>query len=286
MIVGTARGLYRLGAQQAELAHPIAAIAADGDGWWALTEDGRLFRSGRQVATLSGVRGRCVLPVDGGAMVGTSEARVFHVDDGTLGADKAFDEAPGRETWYTPWGGPPDTRSLASDPSGSVYANVHVGGILRRTDSGAWEPTIDVDADVHQVTTGAGLVLAATAYGLATSADGGTTWETEKEGLHAPYCRAVAVAGETVVVTASTGPFTDRAAVYRGPVSGGALERCRSGLPEWFPANIDTHCLAASGSRVVLGTDHGDVWKSPDEGRTWDRVAEDLPAVRAVAFAS
>lgn len=286
MIVGTSEGLYRLGTQQPELAHPVAAVAADGDGWWALTDDSRIIRSGQEVAALSGVRGRCILPVAGGTMVGTSEARLFLLRDGALGPDKSFDDAPGRDGWYTPWGGPPDTRSLAADQSGTVYANVHVGGIFRSIDDGPWEPTIDIDADVHQVTTGAGLVLAATAYGLATSADDGKTWETQKEGLHAPYCRAVAIAGETVVVTASTGPFSDRGAVYRRPISGGTFERCRGGLPEWFPANIDTHCLAASGSRVALGTDAGDVWASPDEGRTWEQVADGLPAVRAVTFAA
>ncbi|HEV3475001.1 MAG TPA: hypothetical protein VG602_06525 [Actinomycetota bacterium] len=285
LIVGTGGALYRLGAEEPELPDPVAAVSTDRDDWWALTEDGRVVRSGEQAGSLSGVRGRCILPREGDLLIGTSEARLFRLRDRSIEADRSFDQAPGRERWYTPWGGPPDTRSLAADAEGMVYANVHVGGILRG-DGDGWQPTIDVDADVHQVTAFDGLVLAATAYGVAISTDRGLTWEMDEDGLHAPYCRAVAVADETLLTTASTGPFTDRAAVYRRPLAGGTFERCEGGLPEWFPSNIDTHCLVASGSAAALGTDRGEVWLSPDEGRTWDRVADGWPEIRALAFAS
>ena len=55
----------------------------------------------------------------------------------------------GRDRWYTPWGGPPDTRSMTS-ADGKVYANVHVGGVVRSADAGrTWQPTaLDIDADV------------------------------------------------------------------------------------------------------------------------------------------
>jgi hypothetical protein len=118
------------------------------------------------------------------------------------------------------------------------------------------------------------------------SADGGDSWDVGNEGLHGSYCRAVAVAADTVLVTASTGPFTDRAAVYRRSLDGGdPFERCTGGLPEWFPSNIDSHCLAASDSAVAFGTDRGEVWISEDEGRIWERAASDLPAVTCVAMA-
>jgi hypothetical protein len=92
----------------------------------------------------------------------------------------------------------------------------------------------------------------------------------------------VAVAGDDVLVSASTGPFTERAAVYRRPLDDGAFERCIEGLPEWFPSNVDSGCLAASGAEVVLGTDEGEVYRSNDAGRTWERTATLLPAIRAV----
>src|SRR5437588_12608 len=137
-----------------------------------------------------------------------------------------------------------------------------------RKDAGgdSWRPTIDFHADVHQVQTALdrpGLVLAAAARGLAVSADSGATWSIEREGLHAAYGRAVAVAGETVLLTASTGPYTDRAAVYRRPLDGSApFAKCEGGLPEWFAHNIDSGCLAAAGDGVAFGTDEGEVFLS------------------------
>jgi hypothetical protein len=73
------------------------------------------------------------------------------------------------------------------------------------------------------------------------------------KGLHARYLRAVAGAGGTDLVSASTGPGGRRAAIYRTRADGhGELERCRQGLPEWLGDNVDTHCLAARGLTVVV----------------------------------
>lgn len=289
-VVATAAGLERPGAGSELPGRSLVALTSEAERRWALAGDGTVLRSEDggwdEVARLSEPSPRCLLSTEGGLLLGTALARLFRLRREVLEPVDAFDQVPGREGWYTPWGGPPDTRSLALDRSGTVYANVHVGGIVRSTPEGGWEPTIDVDADVHQVIAHPQrdrLVLAATAYGLAESRDGADTWETADDGLHAPYCRAVAVAGETVLVTASTGPSTRRAAVYRRPLDGGGpFERCQGGLPEWFPSNIDTHCLAATGPRAVFGTAEGEVWSSEDEGRTWERLAEDLPQIRAV----
>ena len=129
-----------------------------------------------------------------------------------------------------------------------------------------------------------GHFFAAAAEGLWISTDGGGSWTTETEGLHARYCRAVAVTGETVFVSASTGPGGRRAALYRREPGGGRLERCRDGLPEWFGDNLDTHCLAVSGPVVVLGTENGVVHASADGGRTFSVLAKGLPPVRAVVL--
>ena len=162
----------------------------------------------------------------------------------------------------------------------------------RRTANGgeAWQPTVDIEADVHQVLahpTVPGLVFAAAAVGFGTSQDGGATWTFTTEGLHASYLRAVAVTDESVLVSASTGPGSRRAALYRRPVGSEApFERCRDGLPEWFRANVDTYCLAAAGPTVVAGTDDGVVFRSEDEGRRWDVLADGLPSVTCVAVAN
>jgi hypothetical protein len=219
-------------------------------------------------------------------LVGASEARLFRVTDSAAEPVEAFDRAEGRDGWYTPWGGPPDTRSI-SEWGEDVYVNVHVGGILRGTEDGAgtWSPTIDVDADVHQVATAEGLVLAACAGGLASSTDRGVTWTWRSDGLQAPYCRAVVVCGDSVLLSASNGPGGAQSAVYRAALRGnGAFERCRAGLPEAFDDNIDTYCLDSlpDGSFAAFGTTDGLVFTSEDGGGTWAELASGLPPVRRV----
>jgi hypothetical protein len=293
ILVGTRGGLTGATGRPEGMSEPIVDLAVSGDVRWALVGRGDVLRSDdggwERVDSLDRYAGRCLLPTDDAVLVGTSEAHLYRLRRDALELDEGFEAVAGRDRWYTPWGGPPDTRSMSVDDAGTVYVNVHVGGIVRSRDGAAWEPTIDIDADAHQVLADparANTVLAACARGLAVSADGGDSWDVGNEGLHGSYCRAVAVAADTVLVTASTGPFTDRAAVYRRSLDGGdPFERCTGGLPEWFPSNIDSHCLAASGSAVAFGTDRGEVWISEDEGRTWERAASDLPAVTCVAMA-
>ena len=293
ILVASNDGLLSIGSGARELEEqPVTALASAADGAWAVVSErdvwhevGGSWRTAGRSSDV-GVALRCVLPDDGGALLGASGGRLFRLRGRVLAVVPGFDRVPGRDAWYTPWGGPPDTRSLARDVDGTVYANVHVGGIVRLRGE-RLEPTIDIDADVHQVVAHpdrAGSVFAATAYGLASSLDGGDTWRVDDEGLHGSYCRAVAVAGDTMVVTASTGPFTRRAAVYRRPIDGGgAFVRCTEGLPDWFTSNIDTYCLAAEGGSVAFATTDGAVYRSDDAGSTWARAAERLPAIHAIA---
>ncbi|MDQ3938033.1 MAG: hypothetical protein M3253_05055, partial [Chloroflexota bacterium] len=141
--------------------------------------------------------------------------------------------------------------------------------------------------DVHQVAAHpslGGCVLVASARGLGISFDGGTSWSFTRDGLHSPYARAVAIADDTLLLSASDGPFGGRAALYRREVdSEGPLERIHAGLPEWFGGNIDSGCVAATGSDVAFGTAEGGVYVSTDSGVRWSEAAIGLPPIRAVA---
>ncbi len=296
VLVGTTEGLDRLdGDGPVELAPGrVTALtpAAGGRGWVALMGDRFLWAGDagggwEKIASFDDAPpARCLVAAGDDVLVGTAEAHLLRVRDGRAEPVPGFDQVEGREGWYTPWGGPPDTRSLAVAADGTIYANVHVGGIARSSDGGeTWEPTIDVDTDVHQVLATPGSVLAPSAYGLATSVDGGDSWEIATEGLHGTYLRAVAVAGDDVLVSASTGPGGERAAVYRQPGGQGPFERCEAGLPEWLAGNVDTGTLAAAGDVVVFASPDGTLYRSSDAGRTWETLAEGLPRVTAVALA-
>lgn len=265
----------------------VTAVARDGSELWAIVDRSEVWHAPdddwRRVATLEGHEATCLAMTDA-LHVGSSEARLFRLAGSTLEPVEAFDDAEGRSEWYTPWGEPPATRSI-SEWSDDVYVNVHVGGILHTGDHGrTWNPTIDIDADVHHVATARGMVLAACAGGLATSVDRGTTWTMRSEGLEAPYSRAVVVCGDTVLVSASDGPRGGRAGVYRGDIGGGAFERCTAGLPGWFDDNIDTYCLDAlnDGSFAAFGTSDGRLFGSDDAGSTWHELSAGLAPVQHV----
>ena len=282
LLVGTAAGLHRVDDGHTSLeGRPVVALGGE----LALVEGRSVFRNGEVLGDLpDGPLGTCVLPFDGGALAGTVEGHLVRLPAGERIA--SFDDAPGRDAWYTPWGAPADVRSLAAGPDGTLYVNVHVGGVVRSADDGAtWQATLDIDLDVHQVTVaGDGTVLAATARGLAMSTDRGDTWTVVDDGLAATYARAVAVAGDTVLMSVSTGPEGHRAAVYRRPLHGGGpFRRTSIGLPGTFPGNVDTFCLAADGDLAALGTFAGRVYLSDDAGASWATVAAG-PPVTCLSF--
>lgn len=219
-------------------------------------------------------------------LVGTSGAKVLTLHQNELRDLHSFQLSETRKTWFTPWGGLPAVRSMSLGENGTIYVNVHVGGILRSDDRcESWRATIEIESDVHQVmwTPMARILLAATARGLATSIDQGKSWTYHQKGLHGSYLRAVAVAAKWVLTTVSTGPFSQHAALYRKPLTEDeSFQKCQGGLPTWFSNNIDTYCLGAREVEVVFGTSDGQVFASCDAGATWKRIAQGLPPIRCV----
>jgi hypothetical protein len=294
ILVGTPDGLhdFDLVSGQQVVSHAgraVIDVAPQGLVRWAILEGSEIWRTAgdgtwAHIATLEGLSGNCIAGTRAGILVGTAEARLFRVAGEAVEAVSAFDQVGERSEWFTPWGGPPDTRSISEDGD-AVYVNVHVGGILRSDDQGAtWQPTIDIHTDVHCVLARPENLLAACAEGLAASHDRGRSWTMRSDGLHAGYCRGVAVCGDTVLLTASTGPGGRRSAIYRGGLKGGSFERCTAGLPEWFDDNIDSLCLDAlpEGSVAAFGTADGEVFTSIDGGKTWETMASGLPRVNSV----
>lgn len=216
-------------------------------------------------------------------LVGMTGARLVRVTSGgEVRPISSFDSLPGRAEWENPAGPTPDLRSIAVGGDGQWLANVHVGGVWASDDEGSsWTAVIEAAADVHEVVAAGGRVAVAAAIGTGWSENRGATWQWSTEGLAASYSRAVALDGDTIYVTASTGPSTTAAALYRAKL-GKRFEKCTGGLPEWFPFNIDTASLSARDGRVVFGTRDGQVFESKDEGSTWGIVAEHVGPVRCV----
>ena len=296
VLVGTAAGLFELTSDGARSidglgSRGVTALARDGRRASAITEGRQVWssegRSWEAVHSIDGWPATCLAPTRDGVLVGTEEAHLVRITDAGCATVEPFERVDGRARWHTPWGDPAEVRSIAIGTSDAIYVNVHVGGVVRSRDRGrSWTPTLDIECDVHEVLAPAewpGWVLVAASVGFGISRNGGDSWEFTTAGLHAHYLRAVAVSGTMVLVSASTGPRSSRAAVYRRRLEGrDGFERCRSGLPEWFDGNIDTSCLAAQGTRAVFGTADGRIFRSQDAGGSWELAAHGLPAVRCI----
>lgn len=281
--------------------HHVRALAPESwERLWAVVDRREIWRAGTAeewecFATLDDLDGASGLEVAcladtranplGGILAGTTEARLVRVTEtGELSFVEGFEQAAGRSAWYTPWGGPPGTRSITEDRD-TVYVNVHVGGVLRSRDEGeSWEPTIDISADVHQVATADGRLYAAGARGLSVSRDRGDTWSHNAGGLHGSYCRAITVCGSHLLVSASTGPGHGQAALYSSSLDGTDFQRCREGLPEWFQGNLDSLCLDAlpDGRLAAFASEAGDLYASSDQGISWTHLAGALGEVTRV----
>ncbi len=225
--------------------------------------------------------------------VGTDDARMLRLSDcgGVLNSIDAFDSVPGRDAWFAGSAivngqrvGPPlGIRSVAANSNGSIlFANVHVGGIPRSMDDGrTWQPTIDINSDVHEVRAhpaNPDIVVAAAAVGLCISRDSGATWIIERDGLHAPYCSAVAFSGDDIILSASTDHFAAEGRIYRRPVKpDGSLVAVEGGMPAWIEGIADTDCIAANGSSIAVADRAGNLYGSDDFGRAWSCRSTGLP---------
>ncbi len=207
-----------------------------------------------------------------------------------------FDKVAGRDVWFVGSAivngqcvGPPlGIRSVAANSNGSVlYANVHVGGIPRSMDCGRnWQPTIDINSDVHEVCAhyaNPEIVVAAAAVGLCISRDSGATWAIEREGLHAPHCYAVAISGDDIFLSSAKDPFAAEGRIYRRPVKlDGYLAPVEGGMPASTQGIVDTGCIAANGSSIAVADRAGNLYGSDDYGRTWSSRYTGLPTPSGV----
>ena len=285
---------------------PVAALASDGHGGALAIVSGHSLRrrtSGGEWITIATTEFQlaCCVPVGDLIYVGTDDARVLRVSaDGSVEQLRGFEAVAGRDSWYAGSAvingqrlGPPlGIRSItATADSRVLLANVHVGGIPRSTDSGAtWQPTIDIDTDVHEVCahpTDPDIVIAAAGVGLYISQDGGATWIAEQDGLHASHCSAAAFLGNDVLVAASTDHFATQGAIYRrGTDTRGPFVPVGRGLPRWIEGIADTRCIATRASAAAVADRAGNLYLSVDAGSTWLRHAHGLPPPSSVVIVS
>ena len=117
-------------------------------------------------------------------LIGTTPPYLYRYNEKDVSAKRIeeFDNLEVRGEWFTPWGGPAAVRSLASTKDGWIYADIHVGSIMRSNDYGQnWEPVNPtLHKDVHEVSTSPASktnVYANTFLSVYISEDRGDNWK-------------------------------------------------------------------------------------------------------------
>jgi hypothetical protein len=192
---------------------------------------------------------------------------------------KTFDELSVRGKWYTPWGGPAAVRSLAKTGDGWVYADIHVGSIMRSPDRGeSWEPvTPSLHVDVHEVNTTPAsddCVYANTYLSVYVSDDRGDSWKHRNNVLNNRYGRGIAIHPEdpdTALCGVSDGPSgaNVRGQLHFTEDSGVNWSHISEGFPESTKKNIDTFHITFHGDDVAWVCDEKTLYLSGDRGKSW-----------------
>jgi hypothetical protein len=265
MLIATEKKVYRwdpgepavafeaVGIRRVEEGHTCEAVAL---------EDGTivLLRDGAETRLASGIEGTVhsllILSEEPLRLLIGAEPPYLYIlsDSGPAARNESFATLDCRGEWHTPWGGPAAVRSMAATPDGWVYADIHVGSIMRSADRGeTWEPvTPTLHADVHQVNAcpaAPDRVYAETADAFWLSEDRGKSWHHRAADLGERYGRAVAVHPsdpELVLATVSDGPHGDNVhgRLYRSADAGLHWEHVADGFPASTPDNIDTFHVA------------------------------------------
>jgi hypothetical protein len=214
-------------------------------------------------------------------LIGTTPPYVYRIDeDGPAERLKAFDDLEVRSQWYTPWGGPAAVRSMASNKTGWIYADIHVGSIMRSPDDGCtWEPvTPSLHKDVHQVSTtpaSEGRVYANTYRSVFISENKGQSWKHRSNGLNNRYGRGIGVNPEdpdSILCGVSDGPrgVNVNGQLYHTEDAGRNWNHITEGFPESTRKNIDTFHIAYSNKNVAWVTEEESLYKSEDKRKTWE----------------
>ena len=191
----------------------------------------------------------------------------------------SFQDLQVRNNWYTPWGGPAAVRSMDKTSDGWVYADIHVGSIMRSPDHGeSWEPVEPtLHKDVHEVATSRldpERVYANTYLSVYVSDDRGESWSHRSGALNERYGRGIAVhpsEPDVLLCGVSDGPSGGdvHAQLFWTEDAGENWVHVVDGFPESTKRNIDTFHVKFAGDNAWV-SDENDLYLSRDKGRTFE----------------
>jgi len=277
------------------------AVSEDAGRSWAFRNQGIGSPNVFSVAT-SHVDGKLRL------YAGTEPAHLYASDD--RGASwnelEALRSVPNIKDWTFP---PPPhlahVKHISFDPHDpdTIYACVEQGELLRSRDGGGtWQDLLgqagvvkEAEGDAHRVVirpSRPNELFMPTGYGLFRSEDDGKSWTNDKAKLpwigypdpmvFDPHREDVMfVAGGKQNPGLWIAKKNANASVARTRDGGRSWELTSQGLPAGMTASIEAMTLESwgSGCAVYLGTTDGEVFCSEDDGDSWTRIADGLPAI-------
>jgi photosystem II stability/assembly factor-like uncharacterized protein len=283
--------------------HPATVYAGTfGKGLWRSKDAGETWQPAGPGITYSEVMAVAVGAlerVDGHGVVwaGTEPSALFRSEDGgaTWTERDALRRLPSAPTWSfppRPWTS--HVRWIQADPNVAqrLFAGIELGGVMRSLDAGlTWEDRkAGGQHDCHTLAMhrlAPDRVYEAAGGGYAESGDGGASWRRLDEGLTRHYTWGLAVDPgdpDTVLVSAAHGPRQAHdpgqaeAAIYRR-TAGTAWQESGDGLPA--PRGTNAYVLATNEAEpgvFYAATRRGDLYRSPDAGRSWEPLPVTWPA--------
>ena len=256
-------------------------VAAMGDGTVVLVSDAGDERIATGID--EPIESLLILDAEGPeVLIGTEAPHVYLLEGASVGRVESFGQLPCRDGFHTPWGGPAAVRSLAAAPDGFVYADIHVGSIMRSPDRGrSWQPvTPELHEDVHQVATcpaGPKRVYANTADGVWISNDRGDSWRHRADDLDNRYGRGITAAPgnpDVILATVSDGPHGDNVhgELWRTDDAGRTWRHITDGFPASTPDNINTYHVAFETDELAWAVVGDAVYVSGDGGVSWRQI--------------
>lgn len=187
------------------------------------------------------------------------------------------------QTWTDVKGGPTLScvHAMLATPKGALLAATTGGRIYRTADNGAtWTEAASIAAENGILTLAAapsGDIFAGADNGLLRSTDDGEHWTVVKDGPTASFT-AIGFGKEGCVLAG-----TDGGALYTSTDSGGTFTKADGLVTDKDGRVGRLACLAGlpDGS-VVAAADFGGIQKSTDNGTTWQPIATDARAARAM----
>lgn len=202
----------------------------------------------------------------------------------------------GSEDWHSPWGSP-DLSTIAFNPKErrQIYVGIEVGGVMRSRDEGAsWtDISSGLHRDVHTLAVNyynPKIIFAATGGGIYRTVNGGIQWAQVGNEIDLTYAVSVAIHPSKPNITylgIAMSPPGNQALLYKSEDYGESWSLMHTGLPYPMLKGIRRGSLIVNNeatNEVYVGTSNGQIYYSPDEGSTFQLIAETGKTVNAIAL--